>query len=190
MLHLYGTNLAGDPVDAYESVYVSDGQHDLCNVIGKSGIDKDQDGIDDACDDLIGQAPLEVTLAGGDVEVKPSIATAKTSNVQVVLASAEQGAQQSNSQNVSQSTPQSLESGSVLAVEVTQPSTTITLGEPAIDRVTPSRLKTKSEIKKMHPRKRHSNCWLLLAIAILLFLFGLLMRKVWRDRRGTTINNK
>ncbi|MBI2592224.1 hypothetical protein HYW36_01985 [Candidatus Saccharibacteria bacterium] len=67
-LHIYGTNLAGDSIDVYKSIYVGasssdyDGDgipnsSDNCVFIAPSGQDYDQDGIDDACDDVISEPP-------------------------------------------------------------------------------------------------------------------------------------
>ena len=74
-LHFYGQNLAGDPVDVQQLVYVvaSDTDYDgdgiannvdSCTSIANSGVDVDQDGTDDTCDSVIGAAPVETT--GGD----------------------------------------------------------------------------------------------------------------------------
>jgi hypothetical protein len=70
-LHVYGTNIAGEPVDIYKTVYVAanesdydgDGVNnvtDACLIIEPSGQDIDQDGIDDSCDGDIGEPPVIV----------------------------------------------------------------------------------------------------------------------------------
>jgi lysophospholipase L1-like esterase len=67
-LHIYGTNVAGDPIDIYKLIYVASSQSDIdgdgvadsnqaCVGISAIGQDYDQDGIDDACDGNIGEAP-------------------------------------------------------------------------------------------------------------------------------------
>ncbi|MEX1995368.1 MAG: SGNH/GDSL hydrolase family protein [Candidatus Saccharimonadales bacterium] len=67
-LHLYGQNMSGEQIDIYKTVYVGASSDDLdgdgilnsfdtCNGIVPSGVDYDQDDIDDACDGLIGEAP-------------------------------------------------------------------------------------------------------------------------------------
>lgn len=56
-LHLYGVNTSNEDVDLYQTIYVSDGTTTSCGVITQSGQDVDQDGIDDACDPFIDQAP-------------------------------------------------------------------------------------------------------------------------------------
>jgi len=68
-LHIYGTNIAGEPVDIYKTVYVAASGNDyngngipnvsdLCVFVDASGQDYDQDGIDDACDGNITEAPV------------------------------------------------------------------------------------------------------------------------------------
>jgi len=67
-LHIYGTNVAGEAVDIYKTVYVavSDDDYngngipnssDPCVFVDALGIDYDQDGIDDVCDGIISEAP-------------------------------------------------------------------------------------------------------------------------------------
>lgn len=72
-LHLYGLNMAGELVDIYKTIYVGASNTDLdgdgipnniddCSDSTNSGIDYDQDGIDDACDGFIDVAPSAPTL--------------------------------------------------------------------------------------------------------------------------------
>lgn len=60
-VHLYGENMAGDPIDIQQIVYVqasttdTDGDGvenvvDSCKTIPNSNVDADKDGVDDACD--------------------------------------------------------------------------------------------------------------------------------------------
>lgn len=69
VLHLYGKNIFGDPIDIQTTVYVGasatdyDGDgipnaSDSCSSLPNSGYDADEDGIDDACDPVIGSAPV------------------------------------------------------------------------------------------------------------------------------------
>ncbi len=69
-LHLYGKNKFGDAVDIQETVFLNvsandyDGDGvlnnaDSCPFVPQSGQDVDQDGIDDACDPVIGDAPIK-----------------------------------------------------------------------------------------------------------------------------------
>lgn len=79
VLHLYGTDLAGNKVDVRQTVYVmataddKDGDsiangQDSCPLVPNSGTDADQDGVDDACDAVIGNPPATMPAdpaAGG-----------------------------------------------------------------------------------------------------------------------------
>ena len=53
-LHLYGTNTSNEAVDLYTTVYVKDPANtQQCVVVTDSGVDADQDGVDDACDGYV-----------------------------------------------------------------------------------------------------------------------------------------
>lgn len=67
-LHFYGKDIAGNAIDIQQTVYVKasaddfDGDGapnpaDSCQYMPNSGLDVDQDGVDDACDPDIGPAP-------------------------------------------------------------------------------------------------------------------------------------
>ncbi|MCB9822861.1 SGNH/GDSL hydrolase family protein [Candidatus Nomurabacteria bacterium] len=67
-VHIYGRNIAGEPIDIYKNVlivagdidYDGDGvanSQDNCNFVSPSGVDSDKDGIDDSCDSEILEAP-------------------------------------------------------------------------------------------------------------------------------------
>jgi hypothetical protein len=69
-IHIYGKNIAGEPIDIYRTVlmvasdddYDGDGiinNNDNCNFIVPSGADSDEDGIDDACDGEISETPID-----------------------------------------------------------------------------------------------------------------------------------
>lgn len=75
-INLYGTNIANEPVHYYQSVYLTGNEGDLngngvpddqesCFFVEDSGIDQDQDGIDDACDPEIGDPPQTELIDGG-----------------------------------------------------------------------------------------------------------------------------
>jgi len=75
---LSGQNIAGQSIVIYEIIYVSpDGTQTAageCGPIELSGNDIDSDGIDDACDPIIGdtpkyQYPLSVHLTGNSIEI-------------------------------------------------------------------------------------------------------------------------
>lgn len=66
-VHIYGKNIAGEPIDIYKSVllvasdddYDGDGilnSQDQCTFINPVSVDSDQDGVDDACDSEILEA--------------------------------------------------------------------------------------------------------------------------------------
>ena len=70
VLHLYGTNVANQPIDVYKVVYVADDQTSFaptagnpCVVVPPSGDDYDQDGLDDACDPNITQPPVQAAVS-------------------------------------------------------------------------------------------------------------------------------
>lgn len=64
-LHLYGADMAGNNIDIQKVVYVAsqDGPafNGLCQIMADSDKDVDEDGIDDACDPVIGVSPLKTT---------------------------------------------------------------------------------------------------------------------------------
>ena len=77
-LHVYGTNLANEPIDIYKTIYVAANESDYdadglantvdsCDTLPNSGVDRDQDGVDDACDGFIGTAPVVTTVASSVV---------------------------------------------------------------------------------------------------------------------------
>ncbi len=74
VLHVYGTNLAGQPVDIQKTVYVAVNADDYdgdgvpnsassCLLLPASGQDVDQDDVDDACDPDIRPAPAVIVSA-------------------------------------------------------------------------------------------------------------------------------
>lgn len=82
-LSIQGTNLAGQTIEIYKFIYVAastddangDGVPDSqnsCFILPESGIDADSDGVDDACDPVIGDAPkpsypAQVHLTGNTI---------------------------------------------------------------------------------------------------------------------------
>lgn len=88
-LHLYGKNKFGDPIDIQETVFLNASDNDYdgdgvlnnadsCPFVPQSGQDVDQDGIGDACDPVIGDAPVKETppapsSTSGDVTADPSV---------------------------------------------------------------------------------------------------------------------
>ncbi|MDB5171226.1 MAG: hypothetical protein JWO35_920 [Candidatus Saccharibacteria bacterium] len=77
-IDIIGENQAGEPVDVTQPIYVpasdtdSDGDDipdttDSCPGAINSGVDEDQDGIDDVCDSLIGQPPTTPSGQGSGV---------------------------------------------------------------------------------------------------------------------------
>lgn len=70
-LHLYGKNTSNEDVDIYETVYVSGGNPGACVVVQTSGEDTDQDNVDDACDPLIDQPPVQSNQVNTTSDSKP-----------------------------------------------------------------------------------------------------------------------
>ncbi len=67
--HILGLNTANQQIDLYTTVYVAASADDYdgdgtpnsanqCGIVPKSGLDVDQDGIDDACDPYVGDPPV------------------------------------------------------------------------------------------------------------------------------------
>ena len=93
VLHLYGADIAGNKVDVQQTVYViaaaddKDGDsiangQDSCPLLPNSGVDVDQDGMDDACDAVIGNPPVAVPAdpaAGGAALPAGPVITTQTS---------------------------------------------------------------------------------------------------------------
>ncbi len=78
-LHIYGKNAVDANIDIYRTVYVAVSENDLdgdgvineqdsCDAFENSGIDTDQDGVDDACDSFMGEPPV---LDGDSENPKP-----------------------------------------------------------------------------------------------------------------------
>jgi lysophospholipase L1-like esterase len=70
-LHLFGVNRSGEAVDRQKTVYVAETLEDIdgdsipnesekCLTVEPSNTDRDQDGIDDACDPVIDAAPVQI----------------------------------------------------------------------------------------------------------------------------------
>lgn len=83
-VHIYGRNIAGEPIDIYKNVlivagdidYDGDGvanSQDNCNFVSPSGVDSDKDGIDDSCDSEILEAPPVVEPPTVDDDTKVPI---------------------------------------------------------------------------------------------------------------------
>lgn len=77
VLHIFGRNLADEPLDIYKSVFVTTGTDtcagstDPCGIIPMSETDIDRDGIDDACDPQIGKPPsYNVYLTGSSIHIR------------------------------------------------------------------------------------------------------------------------
>jgi hypothetical protein len=94
-LHFYGKNVMGDLVDVQRTVFVAfsasdwddDGianDSDTCVGIPNSGNDVDKDGVDDACDGIIGDPPIETPASSP--ESSNDSATHIGSNIQAASA--------------------------------------------------------------------------------------------------------
>lgn len=79
-VHLYGKDFFGNDVDIQKSVYVADPTNNSpCGPIAASGQDVDQDGIDDACDPVIGDAPTPPVATADNMNSSDTPATAANS---------------------------------------------------------------------------------------------------------------
>ncbi|MBA3758855.1 SGNH/GDSL hydrolase family protein, partial [Candidatus Saccharibacteria bacterium] len=119
-LHLYGEDLAGNKIDVYKVIYVAhsesdkngDGQADSsqpCGIFETSGQDIDKDGKDDACDDIIGLAPLQQPAISSNVLAKSEGTVPEEPSLQDI------------SSEAPASTP-SIQTGSVLSANITSDS--------------------------------------------------------------------
>jgi hypothetical protein len=102
VVHVYTTNMAGEPVDIQKPIYIfpemsDDGpgwnQGDSCALFPASGVDVDRDGTDDACDAEIGPArmsPIEAMneRASGTVVLKADTVQVDETQVNMVNAAA------------------------------------------------------------------------------------------------------
>ena len=104
-LHIYGTNVAGEPLDIYKTVYVAVNGDDYngngilndsdpCVFVDASGQDTDQDGIDDACDGNITNPPpppAPATTTNSPTQtLQPSVGLPATNQSPVILAGSSQ----------------------------------------------------------------------------------------------------
>lgn len=83
-IHIYGKNIAGEPIDIYKNVivvssdndYDGDGvenEKDTCTFVTPSGFDTDKDGVDDSCDSEILEDPTIVEPTPKEEETKVPI---------------------------------------------------------------------------------------------------------------------
>jgi hypothetical protein len=78
-LHVYGQNIANQPVDIFKTIEITDDAGDcnndgstdvtgVCGSLPPSGMDADRDGTDDACDALIADPPTySVYMTGSSI---------------------------------------------------------------------------------------------------------------------------
>jgi hypothetical protein len=86
-IDVVGTSAAGDPVDVTNPIYIThidndyDGvpnNQDSCPGVVNSSVDAHQDGVDDACDTLIGLTPTTQTNSGNSDPTPPTILLANS----------------------------------------------------------------------------------------------------------------
>jgi len=89
-LHVYGTNMAGEPVDIQKMLYVAASADDYdgdgvlnnansCLFVSPTGQDIDQDGIDDSCDPVIAAPKVQAPVSDNVQTTEQAIT--RTSNV-------------------------------------------------------------------------------------------------------------
>jgi hypothetical protein len=94
-LHFYGTDISGQPIDIFKTIYIAataddkDGNGVLdstqkCVGFDPAGIDSDHDGIDDACDNAITlpPAPVQVTALFSSATQNLEISTKPATSAQ------------------------------------------------------------------------------------------------------------
>lgn len=83
-LHIYGTDISGQSIDVYKTIFVGQSNNRLgpgnCAVVQTSGVDYDQDGLDDSCDGNITEPKAKtpyrsVSVTGGTATNQTSIAS-------------------------------------------------------------------------------------------------------------------
>lgn len=83
-IHLYGQNSVGENIELYDYFFVGATNNDLngngvtdgqesCLSVGPISVDEDKDGVDDACDGIIGPAPAEELVDVTDPIEPPTI---------------------------------------------------------------------------------------------------------------------
>ncbi len=91
ILHLYGKDVADQPIDIYKVIYVATTADDLdgngvadntqkCVEVAPSDIDYDKDGIDDSCDSQISQLASNTQSQDSNTRVAVAFGTVSTSN--------------------------------------------------------------------------------------------------------------
>jgi hypothetical protein len=110
-IHFYGTDISGQPVDIYKTIYVAATADDIdgngildsnqaCVGVDVSGQDYDKDGIDDACDGDITQPVASSDSASASVASQsqsqpgPSNTTSTSSSPEIQLASESNNSEQ------------------------------------------------------------------------------------------------
>ncbi len=86
-LHIYAKDVGGEEVDLYDTIYIAASQTDFdgdgvpnseekCLAVEPANVDEDRDGIDDACDGEIGEAPADTTAptVTGSADREPNAA--------------------------------------------------------------------------------------------------------------------
>lgn len=176
-LHLYGKNKAGELIDTQQNVYVaatkadSDGdgipdQSDSCMFIPNSGVDVDQDGVDDACDAVI--AAAVVTSDFPPTDQQTSGEPTNTQEMDLLQSATEL-------QNSPAATLQTKRINTIMSIEFADPATYVNLHVLGTENGHPPTSNSKSVVvRTTNSTQAHSPhnswLWLLLPVSALLLI--------------------
>ncbi|HEU4966987.1 MAG TPA: SGNH/GDSL hydrolase family protein [Candidatus Saccharimonadales bacterium] len=186
-LHLQGKDMNGNDVNAWQAVYIAasptdyDGDgtanaKDSCAYLTDSGVDSDQDGIDDVCDGEYIAAAAS-TNSSAEVPVAPALTSGTAMPIVVTTTGGTSLVAQGNTSGVTQPAASSevvVETGHMLAMSAPDATADQQVSaHPAVKAL-------QATVKNDKPKS-----WSLVLVAVVLLLAGL-GAMIWRQRRVTS----